>query len=402
MKPAMRTLNGVVIAAASMYYFDPASGRRRRAQLRDQLLSIAGKMSRGLDAAGRDLANRIQGLAARAASAFSEGPVDDEVIAERVRSALGRVVSHSGAIDVSVALGRVELSGAILAEEYRSLIQAVAAIRGVEEIDDRLGVHESARGISALQGGRAREPASFPLLQDKWSPATRLVMSAAALGLVIHGLRSRSIGAPLSSVMGGALLLRSTTNMPLRQLAGTSGDTIQIRKTLHVNAPVEQVFDALTHYENFPYFMRNIRSVRSHGDGRSHWRVTGPANTTIEWDAETTRFQPNELIAWRTVPHAIVRHLGSMRFQQENGGTCLEIHMRYSPPAGVLGHFLAKLFGVDPKKELDQDLMRLKSFLETGKRAHDSAVRTPGPHAASEAPPAAVARERLDGGEPLH
>jgi hypothetical protein len=46
--------------------------------------------------------------------------------------------------------------------------------------------------------------------------------------------------------------------------------------------------------------------------------------------------------------------------------------------------------------------MRLKTFLETGRRAHNSAVRTPGPQAASEAPPAAVARERLDRGQPLH
>jgi len=402
MKPTMRTLNGVVIAAASMYCFDPTSGRRRRAQLRDQFLSIGRKMSRGLDAAGRDLAHRIHGLAARVASAFNDDSVDDEVIAERVRSALGRVVSHPGAIDVSVTFGRVELSGAILAQEYRDLIKAVESIRGVEEIDDHLGVYESARGISALQGGRAREPASFALLQDNWPPAARLLVSAAALGLVIHGLRRRSISGALSSAAGGALLLRSTMNMPLRRLAGTRGDTIQIHKTLHVNASVEQVFNALAHYENFPYFMRNVRSVRSHSDRRSHWRVAGPAGATIEWDAETTRFEPNELIAWRTVPHASVRHSGSMRFQAENGGTCVEIHIRCSPPAGVLGQGLAKLFGADPKKELDEDLMRLKSFLETGKRARDSAVRTPSPHAANEALSAVVERERLDGGQPLH
>jgi uncharacterized membrane protein len=123
------------------------------------------------------------------------------------------------------------------------------------------------------------------------------------------------------------------------------GDTIQIHKTLHVNAPVEQVFDALAHYENFPYFMRNVRSVRSHSDGRSHWRVTGPAGTTIEWDAETTQFEPNGLIAWRTVPHATVRHWGSIQFKSENGGTCLELQMCCSPPAGVLGLGLAKMFG---------------------------------------------------------
>jgi uncharacterized membrane protein len=57
-----------------------------------------------------------------------------------------------------------------------------------------------------------------------------------------------------------------------------------------------------------------------------------------------------------------------------NGGTQLGIQMRYGPPAGVLGHSVAKLLGVDPKTELDEDLMRLKSFLETGKRPHDCAA----------------------------
>jgi len=78
------------------------------------------------------------------------------------------------------------------------------------------------------------------------------------------------------------------------------------------------------------------------------------------------------------------------------------------PAMGVLSRILnaadtvpfkdAHLF----KKELDEDLMRLKSFLETGKRARDSAVRTPSPHAANEVSSAVAERERLDGGQPLH
>jgi uncharacterized membrane protein len=42
------------------------------------------------------------------------------------------------------------------------------------------------------------------------------------------------------------------------------------------------------------------------------------------------------------------------------------IRMTYNPPGGAFGHVIAKLFGADPKTELDEDLMRLKSFLETG------------------------------------
>jgi uncharacterized membrane protein len=61
--------------------------------------------------------------------------------------------------------------------------------------------------------------------------------------------------------------------------------------------------------------------------------------------------------------------------------------MTYNPPGGVLGHGIAKLFATDPKRELDQDMQRLKTFLETGVRSHDAArpeeaaTETPRPHA---------------------
>jgi hypothetical protein len=33
------------------------------------------------------------------------------------------------------------------------------------------------------------------------------------------------------------------------------------------------------------------------------------------------------------------------------------------------------LFGADPKKEMDEDLMRMKSFIETGCVPHDAAQK---------------------------
>ena len=49
--------------------------------------------------------------------------------------------------------------------------------------------------------------------------------------------------------------------------------------------------------------------------------------------------------------------------------------MSYCPPAGILGHTVARLFGADPKSEIDDDMVRLKSLLEVGKtRAHGETV----------------------------
>jgi uncharacterized membrane protein len=177
-------------------------------------------------------------------------------------------------------------------------------------------------------------------------------------------------------VAGATMLLRSATNLPLERLAGMAGRrTIDIQKTINVNAPLEQVFDTLTHYENFPRFMSNVREVKVCEDGGSHWTVTGPGGMSVEWDAVTTKLEQNRLLAWRTVPGATVDHAGMIQFERVNGGTRLDIKMSYSPPAGVLGHVVAKLFGADPKSELDEDLLRMKTFLETGKAPRDAAAK---------------------------
>jgi uncharacterized membrane protein len=120
--------------------------------------------------------------------------------------------------------------------------------------------------------------------------------------------------------------------------------------------------------------MINVREVKVREDGSSHWTVAGPGGISVEWEAVTTRREENRLLAWRTVPGAIVEHAGMIHFERVNGGTRLDIKMSYNPLAGALGHVVAKLFGADPKTKLDEDLLRMKTFLETGKAAHDAAA----------------------------
>lgn len=47
--------------------------------------------------------------------------------------------------------------------------------------------------------------------------------------------------------------------------------------------------------------------------------------------------------------------------------TCPALTLTYDPPAGLVGHVLAEIFGVDPKQALDDDMARLKSLFEEGK-----------------------------------
>ena len=380
MNAALRSLSGAVLAAAAMYWFDPASGRRRRARLRDKITSASSELRSAIDVGGRDLAHRIQGTLAVTRSAYNSGKVSDSVLVERVRAALGRVVSHPRAIEVAVSNGRVMLSGAVLTEEFPQLLRAIRATQGVLAVEDKLAVHASSRGVSALQGGRPRHPPGFGFLRERWSPAERLVGGAAGGALAAWGLYARGALGMAGVAAGGALLARSGANVPLKRWIGITGGPgvmMHVHKTIRVNAPVDQVFQTLSVYENYPHFMRNVRSVQLQPDGRTHWCIAGPAGILLEWESVTTEFEMNRLLAWRTAPSAPIQHMGAMRFEPVNGGTRLDIHMSYCPPAGVLGHAVAAIFRADPKSELDQELLRLKSYLETGKTPRDAASTTP-------------------------
>jgi uncharacterized membrane protein len=63
-----------------------------------------------------------------------------------------------------------------------------------------------------------------------------------------------------------------------------------------------------------------------------------------------------------------VQTAGRVRFRPAPGGTAeIDVHLSYNPPAGALGHAVAALFASDPKRAMDEDMVRLKSLLEEGK-----------------------------------
>jgi uncharacterized membrane protein len=153
---------------------------------------------------------------------------------------------------------------------------------------------------------------------------------------------------------------------------------LRLVKTININAPVDEVFRFWANFQNFPLFMANVIEVRPHKDGRdSHWVVRGPAGTRLEWDAELSRFDPDRLIAWKTLDGAAVQSAGRVNFSPNDaGGTQIDIHLSYNPPAGALGHTVATLLGRDPKTELDEDMVRFKSLIEEGKATTDNVTVT--------------------------
>jgi uncharacterized membrane protein len=310
------------------------------------------------------------GAAAELKSRFKEDQVDDAVLHERVRSAIGRVATHPASITVTAFEGQITLSGHVLEDELDELISRVRHVRGVRDVRNELRMHRTANGVPALQGsGRPREQRS-ELMQENWAPAIRLGLGALGGVLALKGFRGKGMFANTLTLAGTGLISRAVTNLPAGRLLGTNAGrrAVDIQKTVVVSAPIEQVWELWSNFEHFPRFMSHLREVRRVSTNLSHWVAAGPAGVPVEWDAVITEWEPRQSIAWKSVEGSTIETAGRVRFRSvADGNTEIAVQLSYNPPAGALGHTVASLFGVDPKRAMDEDMVRLKSLLEEGK-----------------------------------
>jgi uncharacterized membrane protein len=377
----MALIAGAGIGAGLMYLLDPDMGRRRRALTRDQIAHGIREFSEGVGVTSRDLMNRSRGVAAEMRHLVTSDTAGDEVLVQRVRSAMGGVVGHPGSIHVTAHDGHVILRGVILEDEVDPLIKRASSVRGVKSVEEKLEIYKEPGNIPGLQGMPARRLAGdrFELMQNYWSPTARLLTGVAGSVALMSGLERRDVFGATIAASGFMLLMRALTNMEMSRLfgVGAGSEAIHIQKTIRINAPIKMVFDFFSDYENFPRFMRNVREIRKIDDKRSHWVVSGPAGANVEWDSILTSNIPEKVLAWKTESGSVVQHAGILRFQPNpDGSTTVDIKLSYNPVAGGLGHLVASVFGSDPKTLMDDELMRMKSFIETGVLPRDVAQET--------------------------
>jgi hypothetical protein len=221
-------LFGAGLGAATMFLLDPDRGKRRRALVSDKFALATRKTGECMQITARDLRNRTRGTIAAIQSRLSSEQPDDSVLVDRVRSKLGRIVSHPAAIEVTAQNGNVTLSGPVLASEVPHLLSCVKWVAGVQDITNNLEVHEEAGNHPALQGGRERQGGRFELFQENWSPTARLLAGAAGASLAVYGGTRRSaLGAGLGAA-GLLLTTRAITNTDFSHLAS------QAAKQLHL------------------------------------------------------------------------------------------------------------------------------------------------------------------------
>jgi uncharacterized membrane protein len=207
--------------------------------------------------------------------------------------------------------------------------------------------------------------------------AERAYSLAAAAGLGIIGLKVRGLTG--LGLLGAAYLLakrgytghcglyerlgHSTAQPPEPQEYFERGIHVEAELTIH--RPRAELFAFWRNLENLPRFMNHLQSVKTLEDKRSHWVAKAPAGLKVEWNAEIINEEPDELIAWRSLGGADVDNAGSIRFVDAGeGATQVKVVMDYIPPAGVVGKWIAVLFGEAPEATVQEDLRRFKQIME--------------------------------------
>ena len=232
------------------------------------------------------------------------------------------------------------------------------------------GVSNTHTGLIRLYGLRELAAGITIFVQEKPTEGVWSRVAGDALDLASLGVAFTSPDAKRGRVAFATANVLAVTALDLicaKQLSGGIHG-VHAKASCIVNKEPHEVYQFWRNFENLPRFMKHLDAVQDRGDGRSHWTATGPAGSTVEWDATIVADVPGEVITWRSLEESDVDNAGAVRFEAAPGdrGTIVKVNIQYNPPAGVVGAAVAKLFGEEPEQQLDDDLRRFKQVMEVG------------------------------------
>lgn len=241
--------------------------------------------------------------------------------------------------------------------------RVVAKIAGTEGKHTALirlfGLREIASGVGIfMQGERPVEAV--------WARVAGDALDIASLAVAFASPKSSK--GRVAFATANVLAVTALDVLCAQQLSNNTGGGNLVKKSIIIDSSPEELYEFWHNFENLPRFMKHLESVRVTDNKRSHWVAKAPAGKTVEWDAEVTAERPGEMIAWRSLEGADVDNTGSVRFERAPGnrGTIVKVEIEYSPPGGVIGATVAKLFGEDPEQQVSDDLRCLKQVIEIG------------------------------------
>jgi uncharacterized membrane protein len=202
----------------------------------------------------------------------------------------------------------------------------------------------------------------------------RIVSALGGAALTVMALRDLRSPSGISMLLtGGFLLVRglsgycAVNNAIGRNTAHKGNSPVEIKTTVSLDKPRNEVYSFWRNLENLPRFMKHLAKVEEIDQTRSRWTAKGPAGVgSVSWEAEILEDHQNEFISWRSLPGSTIDNAGQVRFVETPTGTDIKVQMTYRLPAGDVGGVAGKLFGPMAQKMMTDDIRDLKNVMENG------------------------------------
>lgn len=201
----------------------------------------------------------------------------------------------------------------------------------------------------------------------------RLFSVIAGSSLMINALKEE-INIPKAAVAGYLLFRGITGFCPAykavsENTAEMKGKNINIKTTVIVNKPRNEVYSFWRKLNNLPLFMEHLEDVTILNNKASEWKARIPGGIgTVDWKSEIVKDEQNERIGWRSLPNSDIENAGNVHFRDAAGsGTEVHAVISYRIPGGTAGKSLGKLFNPKFEKIVREDIQNLKTYMESGR-----------------------------------
>lgn len=213
----------------------------------------------------------------------------------------------------------------------------------------------------------------------------RVLAAVLGVGLLVRGVRRRSLRGTATALAGGWLLYRALggNGRGARTSGFEEGDVngdgrgedrsspagpTEVTRSVTVGGPAEELYEAWRDPETFSRIMGHFAEVTSTDGDRFRWTVRGPRGVELAWETHVVESEPGEFVRWETPEDATLPNEGTVRFRPAPGdrGTIVTLSIRFDPPGGALGDAALQRLDVVPKALAGRALGRFKSLVETG------------------------------------
>jgi uncharacterized membrane protein len=199
------------------------------------------------------------------------------------------------------------------------------------------------------------------------SHALQSVAMAVAGGALLAGSR-RGRSRSLMRVAGVALLGLAARPVIVKAVrdAGARRRVLSSHKSIEISRPIAEVFAFFKDFESFPRIVGSLRSVIDYQDGRSHWEVYTPSGNVVSWDVVVTKYVPNNVIAWESVPNSPIEMRGVIRFVAVSAScTRIDLDIAFRPARTGWNDAVHAMVSRRPVERLNAALDHARFYLES-------------------------------------